>query len=227
MPTYCTACGRVITHGDRYCWNCGISVSALPAAPPPQGAPKSSTHSHEHRQRVGQYIWVIAIGAVASVILLILFTGPSTPPSPPVSPAEAGARAQQQQAVEAKERTGEGREEAFEASQHAAQDAASEKEQRDLSRAIITARIMRSAMRNPDSFKLIQVILMPSGVACFDYRAENGFGGMNRDQAVLYHRTKIVADDDPRFPALWNRECADKVGQDVTNTVAAMSRGSH
>ena len=34
-------------------------------------------------------------------------------------------------------------------------------------------------MRDPDSFKLSSVIIMDKGAVCYEYRAHNGFGGVN------------------------------------------------
>ncbi len=74
------------------------------------------------------------------------------------------------------------------------------------------AMTLRKAMRNPDSFQLSQVLLMPDGAVCYDYRAQNGFGGMNREYAVLTASGRLTANEN----GPWNRECANKTGEEGT-----------
>jgi hypothetical protein len=45
--------------------------------------------------------------------------------------------------------------------------------------------VLRKQMRNPDSFKLASVLRFPDGAVCYEYRAQNGTGGMNVERAVL------------------------------------------
>jgi hypothetical protein len=85
------------------------------------------------------------------------------------------------------------------------------------------AKQLQQSMRNPDSFKLNQVLIMGDGAACYDYRAQNGFGGMNVDQAVLSPTGKFKTTDSEGFAALWNRECANKTGDDKTWEVGYMA----
>jgi hypothetical protein len=47
------------------------------------------------------------------------------------------------------------------------------------------ARLLRRAMRDPDSLKFEIVSDMADGSVCYTYRARNGFGGMNIGQAVM------------------------------------------
>lgn len=45
---------------------------------------------------------------------------------------------------------------------------------------------LKQNMRNPDSFVLESALLMSGkGSVCYTYRAQNGFGGMDRGRAVL------------------------------------------
>ena len=83
-------------------------------------------------------------------------------------------------------------------------------------RAILGLAAMKKALRDPDSFKLESAMAMDSGAACYVYRARNGFGGYNREQAVLDSTTdQFLANHQPGFAALWERECAGKVGYDI------------
>jgi hypothetical protein len=79
---------------------------------------------------------------------------------------------------------------------------------------------LRSAMRNPDSFHLAQVLEMPK-VLCYKYRAGNGFGGMNVEHAVLVGgRLQRESADGP--PQAWSKNCAGKTGRDITAPVSQL-----
>ena len=93
---------------------------------------------------------------------------------------------------------------------------AKEKEQVRIAFAAGGAKQLRDAMRNPDSFKLTQALIMGDGAVCYDYRAQNGFGGMNAEKAVLAPDGRFATTGSDGFHALWNKECADKTGLDET-----------
>jgi hypothetical protein len=84
---------------------------------------------------------------------------------------------------------------------------------------------LRDAMRNPDSFKIEQILAMPNGATCYQYRAENGFGGVNRERAV-FSGLKFKVSGSDGFSALWNRNCVGKTGQDITDNVQIVIRVS-
>lgn len=94
-----------------------------------------------------------------------------------------------------------------------------EKQEADFQRAVLAARQLKSAMRNPDSFKLSEALIMENGSVCFTYRAQNGFGGMNLGNAVVTARGDFRSDESSGFTRLWNKECANKVGYDKTRVV--------
>jgi hypothetical protein len=84
-------------------------------------------------------------------------------------------------------------------------------------RAMLGIVAIKKALRDPDSFKLESAMAMDSGAGCYVYRARNGFGGYNREQAVLDSTTdQFLANHQPGFAALWERECAGKVGYDIS-----------
>lgn len=94
-----------------------------------------------------------------------------------------------------------------------AQKAAREKADAAVNRAAIGARMLKKAMRNPDSFKLESALVMDDGAVCYTYRAQNGFGGMTRGHAALAADGKRFLNDNmDGFTRLWNRVCADKSG---------------
>ncbi len=77
--------------------------------------------------------------------------------------------------------------------------------------------MLKSRMRNPDSFQLVSVLAMPKGRYCYEYRAQNGFGGMNVENAVLYEPMILTTDH-----AAWNKYCARKTGIDLTDDVESL-----
>lgn len=99
------------------------------------------------------------------------------------------------------------------------QRAADEQNQR-IARAQLGANALKTAMRNPDSFKLEQALLVgQTGAICYEYRAQNGFGGMNRDQAVLTKVGNLVSGSDRSFDRVWKDNCADRTGVDFAKYV--------
>lgn len=87
--------------------------------------------------------------------------------------------------------------------------------------ASIGARTLREDMRNPDSFKLVQVLIMKDNTVCYEYRAQNGFGGMNIGDAVLSPNGTMKTSEEPGFTPLWNKRCLNKIGKDATQEVGA------
>ena len=80
--------------------------------------------------------------------------------------------------------------------------------------------MLKKAMRNPDSFKLTSALIIDAtGTTCYGYRAQNGFGGLNRGQAVLTPTGKFKSDEMDGFAPLWNKECAHKTGTEEVQTV--------
>ena len=78
------------------------------------------------------------------------------------------------------------------------------------------AKQLMDSMRNPSSFKLSNVLFMEDGAVCYEYRAQNGFGGMNVGSAVLSPRGTIKTNEMEGYRTLWNLECANKSGYDKT-----------
>ena len=95
------------------------------------------------------------------------------------------------------------------------------KDKRDIAigRATYGAKSLRNSMRNPDAFKLSEVLIMADGTACYTYRAQNGFGGVNVGHAVLTPRQQFKTNEMTGFRTLWNRRCANKKGEDKTRAV--------
>lgn len=88
-------------------------------------------------------------------------------------------------------------------------------------RAALGAQILKKSMRDPESFKLESALVIEkTGAVCYDYRARNGFGGINVGHAVLGpDGKKFMTNEMEGFSAFWNRECANKPGQEVSTAI--------
>jgi hypothetical protein len=93
-----------------------------------------------------------------------------------------------------------------------------------LDAAIMAVYAVKKAQRNPDSFVLEKAIVTSSSV-CLQWRGQNGFGGMNRGNSVVERSLKFAFNDNEAgFRAAWNRECANKAGEDLTRELQAELR---
>lgn len=91
---------------------------------------------------------------------------------------------------------------------------------KNLKRAAVAAQALRKSMRNPDSFVLEQALAMESNTICIEYRAQNGFGGMNRGRALLSaDDKKLISDESDGFTGAWSKGCAGQTGDDLTRAV--------
>ena len=99
--------------------------------------------------------------------------------------------------------------------QQAAADAA---EGARLKAMIDGAMALRKAMRDPDSFKMTQVLGMADGAVCYSYQAKNGFGGMDEGEAVLFSG-KFLESSMAGFEKLNEQECVDKTGKVETDFI--------
>jgi hypothetical protein len=97
-----------------------------------------------------------------------------------------------------------------------AQQVKNDKDEATFQRAVAGAKQLKNSMRNPDSFKLGETLIMDDGAVCYDYRSQNGFGGMTVGQAVLSPTGKFKSNESDGFHTLWKKECANKTGIDKT-----------
>ncbi len=101
------------------------------------------------------------------------------------------------------------------------QAAAKKKEDEAVQRATVGAVALKKAMRDPESFKLESALVINgTDAVCYDYRAKNGFGGMNVGHAVLSADGKrFKTSEMDGFAKLWNKECAGKSGTEVAAAI--------
>jgi hypothetical protein len=77
--------------------------------------------------------------------------------------------------------------------------------------AAIAVHVLRSSLRDPDSLVLESVYSrLPAMAVCINYRAKNGFGGVNRERVAFYNLTLS------KSVKLWNQQCAGEGFHDVS-----------
>jgi hypothetical protein len=89
---------------------------------------------------------------------------------------------------------------------------AKEHEKNKLTTAAVGAQQLLKRLRDPESLKIDSMLITDKdGMACIEYRAKNGFGGMSRERAV-YILLALTTEADKDFATAWNRWCANKAG---------------
>jgi hypothetical protein len=76
---------------------------------------------------------------------------------------------------------------------------------------------LKAAAKNPESFKLDQVLAMDDGAGCITYRASNSFGALVAGQAVFAGGKVVTSDREASaFSRSHDRHCGGKNGRDIT-----------
>jgi hypothetical protein len=108
----------------------------------------------------------------------------------------------------------------------AEQKSARERRDQEVRFAVAGANMLKKSMRNPDSFKLDSVFMIDGQTAlCYEYRAQNGFGGVNAAKAVVDVNNNQIKTSEPytdAFVRLWNKSCAGKSSRELGPVVKAM-----
>ena len=88
--------------------------------------------------------------------------------------------------------------------------------------AVEGADAIRRAMRNPASFVAAGIVHNPqSGMICYEYRAQNGFGGMNTEYAILKSDREFIYQVSSGFSKVWNKECDPSVAKPISADVVS------
>lgn len=102
------------------------------------------------------------------------------------------------------------------------EERAKEHEKNKLITAAAAAQRLLRQVRDPDSLKIESVLITDKdGFACIEYRAKNGFGGMNRESAVFIGLA-LITPADKEFVTAWNRWCANKTGTEEVTYVSRL-----
>jgi len=153
----------------------------------PKAIPQSSDFKEEHLTKFskGRYL-----EAVRSLTL-----GP-----PPVNVSAKGA---QPPAIAVPEKN--------ETANIAAQTAQSEVNKNTVSMAALYATAIKNELRDPSSLQWVGIWSNNAGtVFCFQYRARNGFGGMNLEHMA------VAKGQTSRAENFWNKYCAGRKTNDIT-----------
>lgn len=76
--------------------------------------------------------------------------------------------------------------------------------------AVTATGAVKQSLRNPDSVRWDSVLINEDGtVACINYGAQNGFGGMNREFIVVTKNKAMQTE------GAWNKHCANKPLHDL------------
>jgi len=88
--------------------------------------------------------------------------------------------------------------------------------------AALGAQQIKHSMRDPDSFTLTSVLIIDkTGAVCYEYRARNGFNGMNFGQAVFSANSAVFKTNEMAgFTKAWNKECAHQEGTENVELVS-------
>lgn len=126
-------------------------------------------------RRTHWFTWLVAGVICGSALLAALSPSPPPAPSkPPPTPAELAAREKADKAFQAR-----------------------------LLMARALAAVLKQSARDPDSLVIESMSANDDGtVVCSEYRARNGFGGMNRGYAMALNG-KVTLDN----AGLWNKHC--------------------
>lgn len=93
------------------------------------------------------------------------------------------------------------------------EERAKQHEKNKLTTAAAGAQKLLKQVRDPESLKIESLLITDKdGMACIEYRAKNGFGGMNRERAVFILLALITEADKEEFTTAWNQWCANKTG---------------
>lgn len=96
------------------------------------------------------------------------------------------------------------------------QIAESQKSSDNINNAIQASHFLKKSLRDPDSLQYEHVIATDNGTICYEYRAKNGFGGMNSGKAFYLPKDdKFRTSEMDSFGKIWKTECAGKRGQNI------------
>lgn len=151
------------------CAECGNEISSLAPACPKCGAPKVLADPISPQPRAKTTTRGKVVAGIFVVLGLVAIFAPKKESAQPVEQAAVKPVVQEKPPEPTPE----------EKAKQAQEDTRHEN-------IVRSALYIRNRLRNPESLKWEVIKSNASGdLICFGYRAENGFGGMNREQAVV------------------------------------------
>lgn len=103
------------------------------------------------------------------------------------------------------------------AAQEASDTAAKQAREAHFQLALGGALTLRGRMRNPDTFKISSAIVMPDNTVCYEYRSQNGFGGMGNGRAMLYAGILLSPALEEHHSKLWEMKCVGQSGYELVD----------
>lgn len=88
-----------------------------------------------------------------------------------------------------------------------------EEENTKFARDVAAVRQLKSGMKNPASFDLVDATRMDDGTLCLSYRATNSFNAVVPGEAVITKDRIFTSDKRDRFATEYNKRCANKSGK--------------
>lgn len=187
----CTECGKQISDKAKACPNCGYVL-----------------------RRTSLFTWIVTIILVIGFFPVVIssFTNYSNQANDSTHETELKVSETSEQLMERNKRNEEIQKEIAENKK---------KDDEAIQKATIGAIALKKAMRDPESFKLESALVINgTGAVCYDYRARNGFGGVNVGHAVLSADGKrFKTNEEDGFTKLWNKECVNKTGKEVVTAI--------
>ena len=100
--------------------------------------------------------------------------------------------------------------------QRLAEKAQKAKSEAEFQSVVKGAKMLKSSMKNPDSFKLNSAIKMDDGTICYQYRSTNSFNAIVPGYFVSFANKGSQSVGD------WNKFCAEKSGTDYSHARQAL-----
>lgn len=98
----------------------------------------------------------------------------------------------------------------------AQKEAESQRRDTEFNKAYAGKQILLKAVRDQDSLEIDSTLVMDNMAVCYEYRAKNGFGGVNRGSAVYSSDgLKFITNEMDGFDKQWKKDCANKSGSEI------------
>lgn len=75
--------------------------------------------------------------------------------------------------------------------------------------------MLKQTMRDPNSLEFDRVLYTEDHSVCYEYRAKNGFGGMNKGAAVFSDKG-FFTNESKEFKLVWDEKCSGKSGEEIS-----------
>jgi len=214
----CKECGKSISDKAGACPNCGAPIQQSTMPPVAETKPVSQPTPAPKKKR--SILWYI-LGAIVLVGVLGAIFGPSeserkAKEAEKIAAIEA-AKTPEQRAAEAKAKEEKEKEMARQKEEHAKAEEAKANakalENQRAARVFAVTKVIRESARNPKSVEFTKVLSDDTGdLLCIQFRAQNGFGGMNLEH---YAVTKTKTYNGAENPDAYNKACVGKKLNDV------------